>query len=123
MKNRAKCKLCDSIIESFHSTDYVICKCGEIAVDKGPGMWCFARNWSNFLRVDDNGNEIIVKVQGEEASEAPKERPSKQDLVNMLIEMRKGYERLPQQALINPISHYDHLSLLMLLESLFTTDC
>ena len=63
MRNRAKCKLCQSTIESFHPTDLVLCKCGEISVDAGEGLKCAAKSWENFLRVDDEGNEIIVKVE------------------------------------------------------------
>ena len=63
MKNRAKCKLCGDVIESFHSYDYVACRCGEIAVDGGMDNFrCIANDFGNFLRVDDEGNEIVVKV-------------------------------------------------------------
>lgn len=64
MKNRAKCKKCNSIIESFHRTDYQTCVCNEISVYGGPDlMQCGAVEWSNFVRVDDLGNEINVKVK------------------------------------------------------------
>ena len=54
MKNRAKCKLCNSIIESFHRHDYVTCACGEIAVDGGLDYFkVIARDYANFLRIDD----------------------------------------------------------------------
>lgn len=70
MKNRAKCKLCNTVLESFHRFDLVACKCGEISISGGCDVFeCAARNWSNFLRVDDNDNEIIVKIDGEKTSE------------------------------------------------------
>ena len=51
MRNRAKCKLCDDIIESVHHHDYITCKCGEISVDGGDHYCrCSARNWENFIR-------------------------------------------------------------------------
>src|SRR5271166_4679007 len=57
IKNRAKCKLCKDILESFHQHDYVTCTCGEISIDGGTSYWrCAAKNWENFLRLDDNGN-------------------------------------------------------------------
>lgn len=63
MRNRAKCKLCKSIIESFHSVDYVVCECGEIAIDGGDYRFKnYAKNWENFIRVDDFDNEIPIKV-------------------------------------------------------------
>jgi hypothetical protein len=33
--NKAQCRLCEDIIESTHTHDYVRCGCGEIAVDGG----------------------------------------------------------------------------------------
>ena len=35
MRNRAKCKLCSSVIESYHRYDEVSCKCGEINISGG----------------------------------------------------------------------------------------
>lgn len=121
MKNRAKCRLCDSIIESYHASDYVSCKCGAIAVDKGPAMWAYAQDWKDFLRVDDNGNEIIVTVKA--SNEQPlNEKPNKAQMLDMLTEMRKSCERLPDQALTQPVTNLDYISLLILLESLFRAD-
>lgn len=137
MKNRAKCKLCNSVIESFHSTDYVACKCGEIAVDAADAMICFARDFKNFVRVDENGNEILVKMKGEDEFFGPPlskydiddrhteensiENTSnrKEDLINELDELIKGIERLPQQAILSPITHADFCSLMMLLSAIF----
>lgn len=33
--NRAKCLLCNDIITSKHSHDYVTCKCGNLSIDGG----------------------------------------------------------------------------------------
>lgn len=125
MKNRAKCKLCSSIIESLHNTDYVTCKCGHISVYGGPSlMQCGAENWDNFLRVDDNGNEIVVKVKDNREelyrlSEPINERPTKQDLINVLDDMIAKIDTLPQHTMTAPINHYDYSALLMLLSSIF----
>lgn len=35
LRNRARCKKCNAIIESKHRHDYVACPCGAIAVDGG----------------------------------------------------------------------------------------
>ena len=43
--------------------------------------------------------------------------PSKDDIILMVDEMIKTFENLPQHALMTPISHYDHLSLLILLSA------
>ncbi len=124
MKNKAKCKLCSTIIESFHSTDYVMCNCGEIAVDGGSGLKCYAKNWDNFLRLDDNGNEIIVTSE----ETLPKSlldnqsKPTKKELIDMLDEMVKNIERLPENAMSTPITHYDFVSLLLLLSSILRAD-
>jgi hypothetical protein len=127
MKNKAKCKLCGDVIMSYHQYDYVECKCGEITVDGGEAMRCAAKNWDNFLRVDDEGKEHPIKI--EELSKFdladmepyPNDKPklSKEDLIMTIVEMRKNIENLPMSALQSPLTHYDMLSLLMLLESLF----
>lgn len=124
MRNIAKCKLCLSVIESFHSTDYVTCKCGEIAVDGGDALKCAAKDWNNFMRVDDNGNAIVVKVQGNDDVKQLdiQTKPSKKELVGMLEEMIKGIERLPDHAMLAPITHYDFCSALLLLSSIFKAD-
>jgi hypothetical protein len=121
MKNRAKCKLCNSIIESFHSTDYVLCKCGEIAVDSGDALKCYAKDFKNFIRVDDNGNEIVVKVQ-DSTTITNNDKLSKKDLINMLDEMIKGYERLPSTAMSNPVSNYDFCASLILINSILSLE-
>lgn len=45
--------------------------------------------------------------------------PTKEELLDMLSEMIKNYENLPPGALLTPITHYDHQSLLLLLSALF----
>jgi hypothetical protein len=131
MKNRAKCKICQSIIESMHSTDLVLCKCGAISLDGGDAMRCAANDWSNFLRVDDEGNEIIIKIQNiENATQSQNEQnlssePQKlkrENLIKMLEEMIASIERLPTHAMQSPISHYDLVSSLLLISEIFKAD-
>jgi len=115
MRNRAKCKACESIIESLSQNDEVTCKCGQISVSGGELLGCAAINWSNFLRVDDEGNVIVPVV---------KDKPpvTKDDLLNALDELIKRIEEMPQQAMITAINHYDFVSLLILLSSIFRSD-
>jgi len=122
MINRAKCKLCLSTVESLHDTDYVACKCGEIAVDAGQAMKCFAIRWENFIRVDDQGNEILVKLKEEiiEHSDAP--RPTKKELIDMLNEMTKTLENLPPNAMSTPVNHYDLLSFMLLVSAILRAE-
>lgn len=64
MRNRAKCKLCGDILESFHEFDYQTCKCNEISISGGLIRYeCAAKDFSNFLRVDDEGNEIVPTIK------------------------------------------------------------
>jgi|ERR1051326_412342 hypothetical protein len=113
MRNRAKCKLCDSIIESLQEKDNCECRCGEISVMGGSKMGCSAKNWNNFFRVDDNDNVIVPTIK-----ERPP-APTRDDLINVLDEMIKRIEGMPQQAMVVSINHYDFVSLLMLLSSIF----
>lgn len=126
MKNRAKCKLCSDIIESFHRHDYVACKCGEIAVDGGLDYFkAAAKDWRNFLRVDDEGNEIEIEVKDKEETksvEEPKPKKSKKELLSTIEEMVKIFNDLPAEAMTAPVNHYDFSSLLSMLLILFSDD-
>lgn len=125
MKNRAKCKLCQAMIESFHRWDFVTCKCGEISIDGGPDCYrSLAKDWANFLRVDDEGNEIEITVREKDEiqKEVPKEKPTKKELLGTLEEMVKTFNELPQEAMMAPITHYDFSSLLSVLLILFSEE-
>ena len=124
MRNRAKCKLCGDIIESFHRHDFVSCKCEEISIDGGQQYYrCAAKNWDNFLRLDDDNNEIPIKVITEEPKQSePVKEPETLTLdikLSMLDEMIKGIERMPDHALSTPINHYDYLAMLTLMREIF----
>lgn len=117
MKNRAKCKLCNTIVESFHSEHIDICPCGQISVEGGDSLRCGAKDWSNFIRVDDQGNEIIIRVKNDDVK--PLDIPSSNELLKMLDEMIKNIENLPPMAMTTSITHYDLVSALLLLSSIF----
>jgi len=120
MKNRAKCKICQSVIESFHINDYVECSCGEIAISGGADAYQVSyRNLDNFMRIDDEGNEIIVK-EGDESKEDVKPldneiKPSRNDLIKMLDEMANNIESLPSHAKFQSVNQYDLQALISLL--------
>lgn len=126
MKNRAKCKLCESVIESFHQYDYVSCKCGEISIDGGNSSFkCAANNWDNFLRLDDEDNIIIPKIQEKDDVKPlynENEKPTKEDLIKILEDMVKNIEALPSHAMTQPVNQYDLMGLMMLLISLFKAE-
>lgn len=115
MRNRAKCKACESIIESLNHRDEVICKCGQISVSGGDRLGCSALNWDNFLRVDDEGNVIKPTIK----EKAPVTRA---DLLDALDDLIKRIEEMPQQAMVVSINHYDFVSLLILLSSIFRSE-
>lgn len=125
MKNRAKCKLCKTVIESFHSTDLKMCHCGEIGVDGGLAMRCMANDFDNFMRVDDEGNEIIVTIiekKKEIEITQTREVLSKKELIDMLAEMVKNIENLPPQAMPTSVTHYDLWSALALILSILKSE-
>ena len=117
MKNRAKCKLCNDIIESLHPQDYQLCKCGAIFVDGGDQMFCGAKNWDNFLRVDDEGKEFGPKIMDETPIDLP--TLSKEDKIGILGQMLEAYKNLPPQAqLMNP-TNYDLYAALSIVHEIF----
>lgn len=107
MRNRAKCKLCKSVIESFHSEDYVVCKCDEISVSGGPSLRCAAKNFENFVRVDDEDNEIIVTTIGDVKQFDNETKMGKKELVDMLEALVNNIDALPQHAQTAPATNYD----------------
>lgn len=126
MRNRAKCSNCLEIIESLHTTDFVPCKCGDIAVDGGPDNFkCFAKDWAAFVRVDDEGKEIVptIKDKNDEMVQEDKPRSTKSDVLFAVKNMRESYDTLPQHALSSFASNADILSLLLLLQASLEADC
>lgn len=115
MRNRAKCKLCNEILESFHSHDHVICSCGEISIDGGQQSFkCSAKDFTNFIRVDDEGKEHPVRFENPENPQS-EENTTPWSQLNFMIE---NIERLPDSVMPHPISHYDFLSILLVLREL-----
>jgi len=120
MKNRAKCKLCGDVIESWFKGDLRACGCGEIAVDGGEAMYAFAHDWRNFLRVDDEGNEIEVKVEGENKLEFEEKKVmTKEEMLESLEGIIKSYDNMPENALYGAVTHYDMQVALMLILEIF----
>jgi len=115
VRNRAKCRKCNSIIESFTVSDYVPCECGEIAIDGGSFKFLlYAKNWENFIRISDNDEEIEIKVSEIE------HKDDEGDRVRHLKFLIEKYELLPTQALQAPATNYDVLSILKLVDSLLS---
>ena len=126
MRNRAKCRLCGDIIESFARHDYVECSCREIAVDGGDQYFkAAARNFENFIRIDDEDNEVEVTVKEnsgqKEAIQVDGEgnNLSRDELVMMLKQLADSIERLPPHALTAPITNGDFCALITLLHAIF----
>ena len=125
MKNRAKCKLCLATIESFHANDHVLCKCGEIELNGGDAMYCKAKDFANFLRVDDLGKEIPVKYQRIDAEQEeqnsaskPQEEITAKELVDILDSMIDADEKLPDHAKAAPLSTYDLTRYMLLMSNI-----
>lgn len=136
MRNRAKCKLCHDIIESFHQHDYVTCKCGEISVDGGNyNFTASAKDWKNFLRVDDDGNEIVITVKEktdvttilsctpsigiEDHPSEPTITPfDKKEMIQAIDFMIENIENLPTSAMTLPTNQYDHMTMLLMIKAL-----
>lgn len=125
MRNRAKCRKCQDIIESFHSIDFVSCRCGTIAIDGGTHKYkVYADDFSDIIRVDDLGNEIYIQVQDSiiKNSEDPPTQ-SKKDLLGLLEDAIKNMENWPSDALQTYVTHGDILGLLSILSRILRVDC
>jgi len=126
MRNRAKCKLCKDVLESFHQFDHVQCKCGQISISGGQNQYeCAALDWGNFLRIDDEDNEVSVKVKSDIKEVPIKEEISfkytREQQIDMLETMVKNIENLPKHVMELPINHYDFYSYILLIVSILKT--
>lgn len=125
MRNRAKCKLCSNIIESMHDYDLQVCECGEIAVDRGLAMKCYARDFKNFLRVADDDRVFEPKIVEKDEQEMPLHtsfseiRQNLVEVVGALTQMIESIHALPDDAMSKPITHYDFVTLLEVLREAF----
>lgn len=129
MRNRAKCKKCNSVIESFHRYDYISCSCGEIAIEGGAALFrTYAHDFANFLRVDDDGKEVSVSFQNnnpkndQDKSQDKPKKATKQDLIEEFHRLVENLENLPEQALTLPVSHYDLYSFMLLVSSILRSE-
>ena len=108
MRNRAKCKLCNEIIESLALTDLQFCSCKEIGVAGGTTLYrTYARDYKNFLRVTDDDKEIEVVVKTKDDENKPLSKAQKLEELNYFIEK---LESLDSQALSAYASNYDILT-------------
>jgi len=124
LRNRAKCKLCGYLIESFHRYDYVSCECGEIAVDGGKEYYkVMAKNYDNFIRIDDMGNEVPIKVL-DEADNSNNNTNSDNDIINdsdklspfqTFVAMKENLDALPEFVKDEKISYRELSSILAVL--------
>lgn len=122
MKNRAKCKKCNSIIESFHSEDYVTCKCTHIAVFGGDSLRCSAVDWSNFARVDDEGNEIIPTIKDTKEAvdnNVAEKTLSKQELIDALKMQYEYIDNAPVNLQYATVNNADLSAVLKVLVGIF----
>jgi len=53
MRNRARCRRCDGVVESLHRHDFRSCPCGAIAVDGGRDYWRAVGDPADFERLVD----------------------------------------------------------------------
>ena len=129
MINRAKCKLCNKIIESHLPDEIIMCPCGTIGVADGAAMrtYCKDNRYSEyFARVDDMGHEIPVEyrkeptdVKGNESANKPIEPLRRDELINMFDEMIKSIENLPQHAQLAPVNSIDLISFMLVISNIF----
>lgn len=110
MRNRAKCKKCNSIIESTYRHDYVRCACGEIFVDGGDDYFRYgASDMTNFIRLDDEGNPIeqALSIKKEAPKEEPPAKKNLDELIDILDEMNRSFDRMPLHAQMSYATHCD----------------
>jgi hypothetical protein len=120
---KVKCKLCECIIDA-DPKDILICDCKEITVD-GIGMKVIAKHGENLIMLDKPDTSDLPEIQKqtpliiESTHHNPQTALETPKLIalDLLDEMIINIEGLPQHAMILPISHYDWLSLLLVIKT------
>jgi hypothetical protein len=119
MRNRAKCALCHTVIESVLATEHVLCPCGEIGVAGGQQMLFKAyTSDDNFIRIDDDGNEIKPELAKAKES-AEKLLVNMDDLGQIIKDMGtivESLESLEDYSMRLPLNQYDLLTVLRLVK-------
>lgn len=86
-------------------------------------MRCGAKNFSNFMRVDDDGNEIVVTIKSSADEDVKQldigDKPTRDDLITMLSDLIKAIDGLPEHAKTAPVTNYDLSASLGLLLAIF----
>lgn len=120
MKNRTKCKSCNDIIETIGKGDFIMCSCGKICISQREDhLRARFDNREDIVFVDDEGNEILPTYKDDIQKQEPLSKPNREELLEIMDEMVKRIQELPQHATLTPVTHADFASLLMLLSSIF----
>lgn len=117
MPKRAKCKICNTIIESKNNNIIEECKCGQLSIQGGTELIVSVKeDITSFVCVDDEGNEILPKRK-----ENPEklDSPTKEELLETLQHLARSIDELPPHAKFTPVIQSELSSLLALIISLF----
>ena len=121
VKNRAKCKVCNTIMHAKEPYIRVLCNCGrcfiELEMDK---TLCGTDEWSNLVFVDDEGNEIVLNSP--EETEVIPEKISKKQLIEQMKDMIRSYDNLPPRALYEPVLTIDMKNLMLLVVGILESE-
>lgn len=103
MRNRAKCKACNHILESFAHDDFVSCECGNLTIWGGGYKFnVLAKDYNLMLRVDDEDCEHPVKYvevnKADTEQEEAKERPKPLTQEELIEEFKKLIEAFEKDA-------------------------
>lgn len=135
---RAKCKLCNNIIEIKNRIDMFSCPCGEITIDFITAQLhaSIKTDKTNLLFVDDDDNEIVTKTLDSEnvawidgkSIVDPKEKEmmnedvnlgSRRELLSMIDALIHNIDSMPNQGRFAPVTHSDFAEILSLVAALF----
>ena len=104
-------KICQSIIEETDRQN-ISCKCGEVILDGYNQLVVVKKDIANAEKIDDEGNTI------QSIPQEIRQQPGREELLGELDMMIHSFERLPEHAMMAPITHYDFASLMILLSAI-----
>jgi hypothetical protein len=96
-RNRAKCALCEDVIESKSRHDFVSCSCGAIFVDGGRDYCRMGGNMENIILLNNDGTETsLLEVNQTERADELFSKLDEEELIDTNPTVEQRLDRIEQ---------------------------
>ena len=127
MRNRARCRLCQEVIESKVMNEWITCKCEEITINGGTELFAAkAKHIENFLRIDDDGNIIVPPVTNNSIPDQKElditPTQSRKDLLDGLKDIVRTYDNMPPHAMHSFVTNVELQTFMLYVIGIFESE-